>query len=73
VVVPPDVYHCPLNFARIYKPIYCLEAFLTPKYSSTNLAANPPAAAAPPAELKYEKYIIRDAVRENKWAAKASH
>ena len=37
VTVPADVYHCPHNFARIGKPIYCLEAFLTPKYEGTNL------------------------------------
>ena len=37
VTVPAGVYHCPHNFARIGKPIYCLEAFLTSKYEGTNL------------------------------------
>ena len=37
VAVPPGVYHCPLNFARIDRPIYCLEAFLTSKYEGTDL------------------------------------
>jgi len=37
VTIAPGVYHCPLNFARIGKPIYCLEAFLTSKYSGTDL------------------------------------
>jgi len=41
VVIPPGVYHCPLNYARVGKPIYCLEAFLTPKYDSTNLDKTP--------------------------------
>ena len=41
VVIPPGVYHCPLNYARIGKPIHCLEAFLTSKYTSTNLPIPP--------------------------------
>jgi hypothetical protein len=67
VVVPPEVYHCPLNFARIFKPIYCLECFITPQYSSTNLVSAPPPAATPSHEMKYDKYVIRDAVRDNKF------
>ena len=37
VVMPPGVYHCPLNYAKVDKPFYCLEAFMTPEYSGTNL------------------------------------
>ena len=37
VVVPPGVYHAPLNYVRVGKPFYCLEAFLTSEYSSTDL------------------------------------
>jgi len=37
VVVPPGVYHCPLNYAKVDKPFYCLELFMTPKYSGTDL------------------------------------
>jgi hypothetical protein len=37
VAIPPGLYHCPLNFAKINKPIYCVEAFLTSKYEGTNL------------------------------------
>jgi len=33
VVAPPGTYHCPLNYARVDKPFYCVEAFLTSKYS----------------------------------------
>ncbi len=68
VIVPPDVYHCPLNFAKVFKPIYCLEAFLTAKYSSTNLTES--TLAPPPANTngtKYDKYFIRDAVKENRF------
>ena len=43
IVIPPGVYHCPLNYARVGKPIYCLEAFLASKYSSTNLPGAPAA------------------------------
>jgi hypothetical protein len=37
VVIPPGVYHCPLNYARVGKPIYCLEAFMTSEYKGTDL------------------------------------
>jgi uncharacterized RmlC-like cupin family protein len=47
----PGVYHCPLNYARVFQPFYCLEAFLTPKYEGTNLEEKP-AAEAKPAEAK---------------------
>ncbi len=29
--------HCPLNYARIGKPIYCLEMFMTTGYSGVDL------------------------------------
>jgi len=41
VVAAPGVYHCPLNYARVGKPFYCLEAFLTSKYSGTELEIKP--------------------------------
>jgi hypothetical protein len=41
VVIPPGVYHCPLNYAKVGKPFYCLEAFLTSKYSGTDLEPKP--------------------------------
>jgi hypothetical protein len=37
VVVPPGVYHCPMNFVRVDKPIYSIETFMTPRYSGTDL------------------------------------
>jgi uncharacterized RmlC-like cupin family protein len=41
VTIPPGVYHCPLNYTRVGKPFYCLEAFMVPKYSGTNLEEKP--------------------------------
>ena len=41
VAIPPGVYHCPLNYKRVGKPFYCVEAFLTPKYSGTDLEPQP--------------------------------
>jgi hypothetical protein len=41
VTIPPGVYHCPLNYARVGKPFYCLEAFMTSKYSWTDLEPKP--------------------------------
>lgn len=36
VVVPPGVFHFPLNFKEIKKPIYFLEVSLTSKYRATD-------------------------------------
>lgn len=41
VIIPPGVYHCPLNYAKVNKPFYCLEAFLTSRYSGTDLEPKP--------------------------------
>ena len=41
VTIPPGVYRCPLNYARVGKPFYCLEAFMTSKYSGTDLEPKP--------------------------------
>jgi hypothetical protein len=41
VTTAPGVYHCPLNYARIGKPIICLEVFMTSKYTSTNFPIRP--------------------------------
>jgi uncharacterized RmlC-like cupin family protein len=37
VVVPSGVYHCPLNYAKVGKPFYCVEIFMTSAYSGTDL------------------------------------
>lgn len=37
VVAAPGVYHCPLNYARVDNPFYCLEAFMTSQYSGVDL------------------------------------
>ena len=42
VIAAPGVYHCPLNYARVGKPFYCLEMFMTPKYTWTDLVPNMP-------------------------------
>jgi hypothetical protein len=36
ITLPPEVYHCPLEYTRIYQPIFSMEAFLTPQYTSDN-------------------------------------
>jgi hypothetical protein len=41
VVIPPGVSHCPLNYVKVGKPFYCVEAFLTPQYTGTNLEPSP--------------------------------
>ena len=37
VVVPPGMYHCPLNFVKVDKPFYCLRTAMTSRYKATNL------------------------------------
>jgi hypothetical protein len=41
VVIPPGIYHAPLNYAKVGKPFYCVEAFLTSKYAGTDLEPKP--------------------------------
>ncbi len=41
ITIPPGVYHCPLNYVRVGKPFYCVEAFLTSKYAGTDLEPQP--------------------------------
>ena len=37
VVIPPGIFHCPLNYVKVNKPFYCLEMFMTSKYTGTDL------------------------------------
>lgn len=67
VVMPPMVYHCPLNFARIDKPIYCLEAFLATNRTETKLEDETDTVEIKIPELNYNRYVIKDVVGGNKW------
>ncbi len=65
VVAAPGVYHCPLNYARVGKPFYCLEAFLTSEYSGIDLGQDSTEIRIP--EPNYNRYFIKDVVRKNQW------
>jgi hypothetical protein len=65
VVAPPGVYHCPLNYARVDKPIYCLEAFLTSKYSGVDLGEDLNEIRID--EPDYNRFFTKGVVRVNKW------
>jgi uncharacterized RmlC-like cupin family protein len=67
VVIPPMVYHCPLNYAKINKPIYCLEAFLATKRTEIKLEDEKDSVDINIPELNYKRYVIKDAVAGNKW------
>ena len=41
VTIPPGVYHCPLNFKRIGKPIVFMEMMLTGEYQRTYTDGTP--------------------------------
>ena len=63
VTIPPGVYHSPLNFARVGKPFYCLEAFLTSEYSGVDLGQDLTEIRIP--ESNYNRYFTKDVVKEN--------
>ena len=65
VVAAPGVYHCPLNYARVNKPFYCLEAFMTSKYSGVDLGEDLTEIRVD--EPNYNRYFIKGVVRDNKW------
>jgi hypothetical protein len=65
VVAPPGVYHCPLNYARVGQPFYCLEAFLTSKYSGVDLGEDLTEIRIP--EPDYNRFFTKGVVRVNKW------
>ncbi len=67
VVIPPMVYHCPLDYAQIRQPIYCLEAFLATKRTEINLKDEKDSVDIKTPELNYKRYFIKDAVAGNKW------
>ena len=67
VIVPPLVYHCPLNYARVNRPIYCLEAFLATKRTEINLGEEKDAVEIKIPELNYKRYVIKNVVAGNKW------
>jgi hypothetical protein len=65
VIAPPGTYHCPLNYARVGKPFYCLEAFLTSKYSGVDLGEDFNEVRIP--EPNYKRFFVNGVVRGNKW------
>jgi hypothetical protein len=65
VVAAPGVYHCPLNYARVGKPFYCLELFMTTGYSGVDLGEDLKEIKVP--EFNYNRYFIKDIIKDNKW------
>jgi hypothetical protein len=67
VVMAPMVYHCPLNFAKIQQPIYCLEAFMATKRTEINLKDEKDSVEIKVPETNYKRYVVTDVVAGNKW------
>ena len=65
VVAAPGTYHCPLNYARVGKPIYCIEAFMTTKYSGVDLGEDLNEIRIE--EPSYNRFFIRGIVRDNQF------
>lgn len=65
VVAAPGVYHCPLNYAKINKPIYCMELFMTRAYSGVDFGED--LAEIRVAEPDYNRYFQTSVVRDNQW------
>jgi hypothetical protein len=65
VVAAPGVYHAPLNYAKVGKPFYCLEAFMTSQYSGVDLGEDLAEIRTP--ELNYNRYFTKGVVKVNQW------
>jgi hypothetical protein len=65
VIAAPGTYHAPLNYPKVNKPFYCLEAFLTSKYSGVDLGEDLNEISIP--EIDYNRYFVKGVVRSNKW------
>jgi hypothetical protein len=70
VVAAPGVYHCPLNYARIGKPVYCLEAFMTSEYGGIDLGDDPTEILID--EKSYGRYFTTGIIRPNKWGGEGT-
>ena len=67
VVIPPMVYHCPLNYVRVTQPFYCLEAFLATNRTEIKLEDEKETVEIKTPELNYKRYFIKDVVAGNRW------
>lgn len=65
VIAAPGVYHCPLNYAKVGRPFYCLEMFMTTGYSGIDLGEDLKEIRVP--EPNYNRYFIKDIIKSNKW------
>jgi mannose-6-phosphate isomerase-like protein (cupin superfamily) len=65
VTATPGVYHCPLNYAEINKPIYCLEAFMTKGYSGVDFGED--LLEIRTDEHSYDRYFTKGVVRYDQW------
>ncbi len=65
VTAVPGVYHCPLNYARVGTPFYCLEAFMTSGYSGVDFGEDLKEIRTD--EPSYDRYFSRGVVKDNVW------
>ncbi len=65
VTAAPGVYHCPLNYAKVGMPFYCLEAFMTKGYSGVDLGED--LLEIKTEEADYNRYFTKGVVRCDKW------
>jgi uncharacterized RmlC-like cupin family protein len=70
VVAAPGVYHCPLNYAKVTKPFYCMELFMTSEYSGVDFGEDLTEVRV--AEPDYNRYFIDTGViNTNKWGGES--
>ena len=65
VVAAPGVYHCPLNYAKVNRPFYCMELFITQGYSGVNFGED--LTTIRTNEESYDRYFTKGVVKRNKW------
>lgn len=65
VVAAPGVYHCPLNYAKVDNPFYCMELFMTRAYSGVDFGEDLTEIRV--TEPDYNRYFQTSVVRDNQW------
>jgi hypothetical protein len=67
IVAAPMVYHCPLNYAAVTQPFYCLEAFMATNRTEIKLEDDKDSVEIKTPETNYNRFVVKNVVAGNKW------
>ena len=65
IVAPPGLYHCPLEYARVGKPFFGVEAFMVAKRTAVDLGEDTEEIRLQ--EENYNRFFIDGVVRDNQF------